>query len=81
MQVLGNELFAFLRERFYRSERVLGEMKRGREQINRLFLQFLERPGEIGSRVESRAKRDGLRRVVCDYMAGMTDRFLLRQEV
>jgi len=81
MQVLGNELLAFLRERFYRSERVLAEMGRGREQIKKLFLQFLERPNEIGPKVESRAKRDGLRRVVCDYMAGMTDRFLLRQEV
>jgi len=77
MQVLGNELLAFLRQRFYRSERVLAEMQRGREHIERRFHEFLTMPGEIPAKVASRVERDGLKRVVCDYMAGMTDRFLL----
>jgi dGTPase len=80
IQVFGDELLRFLRDRFYLSERVLAEMELGREQIKRLFQQFLERPDEIVSKVGSRLERDGLKRVVCDYMAGMTDRFLLRQE-
>lgn len=81
MQVLGDELLRFLRERFYHSERILAEMERGRERLTRLFQQFLETPDEIPAKVASRAKRDGLKRVVCDYMAGMTDRFLLRLEI
>ncbi|MHC4079319.1 MAG: dGTP triphosphohydrolase [Planctomycetota bacterium] len=81
MQVLSNELLAFLRERFYRSEPVLADMQAGGEKIRRLFADFLERPSEIPPKVSSRAERDGIRRVVCDYMAGMTDRFLLQQEV
>ena len=78
MQVLGDELLRFLRERFYRSERILAEMEQGRAQLTRLFQQFLERPDEIPPKVASRAKRDGLKRVVCDYMAGMTDRAVAR---
>jgi dGTPase len=81
MQVLGNELLAFLRERFYRSERILAEMQRGREQMIELFRHFLAKPDEIPAKATARIKRDGLKRVVCDYMAGMTDRFLLRLEI
>ncbi len=80
MQVQSSELLAFLKEHFYRSERVLSDMRAGREKIEGLFCRFLEHPAEIPPKARSRAERDGLRRVVCDYMAGMTDRFLLRQE-
>lgn len=79
MQVLANELLVFLRERFYRSARVLEVMHAGQDRIRNVFAHYLAHPEEMSDRFRSRIGRDGLHRSVCDYVSGMTDRFLLRQ--
>jgi dGTPase len=76
--VMANELLEFLRERFYRSERVLAVMRDGAARIRRCFEQLVGAPGDLPAPQRERIERDGLQRVVCDYIAGMTDRFLLK---
>jgi dGTPase len=78
MTVLAQELLAFLRERFYRSRRVLSVMEEGQARIRTAFAHFEARPNQLPEPVQRRIATDGLRRTVCDYVAGMTDRFLLR---
>ena len=34
-------------------------------------------PGQLPPRFQEQLERDGIHRVVCDYIAGMTDRFAL----
>ncbi|MDD5692857.1 MAG: deoxyguanosinetriphosphate triphosphohydrolase, partial [Candidatus Omnitrophica bacterium] len=34
-------------------------------------------PAQLPSEVQLKIPKDGLRRVVCDYIAGMTDRYAL----
>lgn len=77
MIVLAQELLAFLRDRFYRSARVLEVMAEGRRRIHAIFGRLVRAPGELPAHVAARIPRDGVERVVCDYIAGMTDRFLL----
>src|SRR5690606_4997720 len=77
MVVLAQEVLAFLRDRFYRSERVLAVRHGGGERIGRVFRRLCARPEELPTHVRARVPRDGLERVVCDYIAGMTDRFLM----
>jgi dGTPase len=77
MIVLSQELLAFLRQRFYRSPRVLAAMADGRNQIRTVFARLLRDPAEMPAHVVERIARDGRERVACDYIAGMTDRFLL----
>lgn len=42
-----------------------------------LFAYYLAHPEDIGERTRRRVDRDGLHRAVCDYIAGMTDRYAL----
>jgi len=46
--------------------------------LNGLFQSFLREPGQLPQGVRQRAEAKGdLPRAVCDYIAGMTDRFAL----
>ena len=63
----------------YRSEFVLGKMAKGRRKIGEVFGRLVREPGEMPDAVQRRIEVDGLERTVCDYVAGMTDRYLLKQ--
>lgn len=76
--VESEELFALLRERFYRSRRVLVVMERGQERIRRAYEHFVSYPEELSDRARRRLDADGVERTACDHVAGMTDRYLLR---
>lgn len=78
MTVQAQELLEFLRERFYRSPRVLAVMHDGAARIRALFTRLLAAPQELPASARARLERDGLHRMICDYVAGMTDRYLLR---
>jgi dGTPase len=78
MTVLAQELLEFLRQRFYRSERVLSVMHDGATRIRHLFTRLVAAPQQLPDSARARVERDGLHRAICDYIAGMTDRFLLR---
>jgi dGTPase len=71
------ELQDFLLERLYRHERVVREMSKGGECVRALFERFMSRQDELPEDFRARIDRDGKERVVCDYIAGMTDRFAL----
>jgi dGTPase len=45
--------------------------------LEELFHYFLKHPDEIGEGAQKRVKKHGLRRAVCDYIAGMTDRYVM----
>ncbi|HAU38409.1 MAG TPA: deoxyguanosinetriphosphate triphosphohydrolase [Phycisphaerales bacterium] len=51
------------------THRILGEM----------FRAFLTDPDRLPQRYRRRIEQDGLHRVLCDYLAGMTDRFCLAE--
>jgi dGTPase len=78
MAVMAQELLEFLRQHFYRSERVLTVMNDGARRIRSLFAHLQRAPALLPESARRRLDRDGRERVLCDYIAGMTDRFLLR---
>ncbi len=47
------------------------------ERLEQLFLYLLEHPAEVGDQARQRMDRVGLHRAVCDYLAGMTDRYVM----
>jgi len=75
--VLGHEVLEFLRAKFYRSRRVLEVMEHGSDRIRRAFERFVGAPDDLPAAVRARVETDGLERTVCDYVAGMTDRYLV----
>lgn len=75
MHTLKTELERFLRERVYSHPRVLRMMNKGRRIVRRLFEEFTKNPKLLAKRYQDRIGEYGVYRVVCDYIAGMTDRY------
>ncbi len=75
----GNEaLKQFLRKHVYRHYKVNRAMSRARRVVEGLFAQFLEEPELLPTEWQEQCDRPGTRvtaRIVCDYIAGMTDRY------
>jgi dGTPase len=69
----------FLNARLYSNAAIAEEREHSVEALDALFTLFLENPGRMPPNYVEQAKREPLHRVVCDYIAGMTDQFLLRQ--
>jgi dGTPase len=78
MAVAAQELLDFLRARFYRSDRVLAVMQDGAARIRRLFAELRADPSRLPEGARRRIADEGLDRTVCDHIAGMTDRYLMR---
>jgi dGTPase len=78
--VLIRELKGFLYQRMYRHWRVMRMAAKAQRMLEALFRAYTEEPGQLPEPVQLRAAAgDPLQRVVCDYMAGMTDRFALEE--
>ena len=71
------ELKNFLMENLYLHQHVVRMTEKGKRFIKELFRLYIDAPQQLPSHVRKRAKEDGLYRAVCDYIAGMTDRFAL----
>ncbi|WP_243028505.1 deoxyguanosinetriphosphate triphosphohydrolase [Thermus albus] len=71
------ELKAFLKERFYRHPEVLRERRKAEIVLEQLFHTYTRYPEILPKEVQARIPKGGLERAVCDYIAGMTDRYAL----
>lgn len=72
---LKAELEKFLHQNVYRQHRVMRMAVKGQRLITALFVEFCRVPCLLPERYGQRLEREGRERVVCDYLAGMTDRF------
>jgi len=73
------ELKAFLMRRMYRNERVVHLEAEARKTITALYEVYVADPGLLPVHVARREEIDGRPRMVCDYISGMTDRFIVEQ--
>ena len=71
------ELKRFLFNNLYRHHKVDKMRVKAEIFITRLFETYLHYPNLLPPKYQARFERSGLQRVVCDYIAGMTDRFAL----
>ena len=69
------ELEAFLHEKLYHHYRVVRMMSKAKRFIRELFQAYLADPRQLPDHYRQAAKTEGLHRVICDYIAGMTDRY------
>ena len=70
-----DELHAFLMERVYCHPENRRHQIASQAMLKRLFEHLLASPDDLPRRYQSRLDTEGLHRVVCDYVSGMTDRF------
>jgi dGTPase len=72
------QLEQFLSANFYHHERLLEAAKNTRRWLTELFGQLCRDPHRMPSYFRDFIPQYGLERAVCDYIAGMTDRYCLR---
>jgi dGTPase len=69
------ELAAFLNEKLYRHFRILKMAEKAKRFITEIFREYQRNPGQLPPSFHARIAEEGRERVICDYLAGMTDRF------
>ncbi len=67
----------FLYQNVYYHPRVAEVNQRACEMLREVFEAYLNDPAQLGEAATQRLEQEGLARTVCDYIAGMTDRYLI----
>jgi len=81
MQVLHQELKSYLYKNFYRHEKVVTMNQHAEAVIEKIFTSYMSDLGLLPEEYQKQARLDDSTdknqqaRTVCDYIAGMTDRF------
>jgi dGTPase len=75
VRALKTGLEEFLHLRVYRHARVVRMATKGQKFLRELFEAFCRTPEQLPERYAQRARSGPVERAVCDYLAGMTDRF------
>src|SRR5205823_5261685 len=75
------EMKTYLYQNMYRNYRVVRMAKKAEHFITSLFQAYMSEPEQLPNSTHERIKHgeDPLPRVVCDYIAGMTDRYALQE--
>jgi len=77
LQRANRDLRRFLYQNLYFHPKVAGRNQRACELLRRVFEAYLEKPELLGVASARRVEEEGLYRTVCDYVSGMTDRYLV----
>ncbi|MBA4398982.1 MAG: deoxyguanosinetriphosphate triphosphohydrolase [Chloroflexi bacterium] len=75
----NRQLKDFLYNRLYRHYRVVRMAVKAEGLIAQLFKAYRKEPTVLPGHVQVRMKEIGLERTICDYIAGMTDRYAIEE--
>ncbi len=76
---LNLELRDFLYQNLYYNPVVHGPNLRAVRMLDDLFNYYLKHPGQVGEQTRKRFRKEGRHRAICDYLAGMTDRYAMQE--
>ena len=72
-----NRLRSFLFERVYRNPVAKGEESKAQDMLIRLYYYFVDHPEQLPALYRNRLSADLVEQCVCDFIAGMTDRYAI----
>jgi dGTPase len=75
----NSALRKFLYKNVYYHPRVAEVNRRACEMLRKVFEAYVVDPARLGEAATKRIESEGLHRTVCDYIAGMTDRYLIEE--
>jgi dGTPase len=75
----NSDLRKFLYQNVYYHPRVAAVNERACEMLRKVFEAYITSPDLLGDSAVRRIEAEGLHRTVCDYIAGMTDRYLMEE--
>lgn len=79
MQRRNRELKDFLYANLYRHYRVVRMAVKAERLLTDLFLAYQDEPEILPDHVQASIDERGLERTICDYIAGMTDRYAIEE--
>jgi dGTPase len=79
MGEMNSELRSFLQTHLYRHYRVVRMAVKAQRLVTDLFRTYVQEPTQLPNPIQARLQEGDPYRVVCDYVAGMTDRFALEE--
>ncbi|WP_449241230.1 deoxyguanosinetriphosphate triphosphohydrolase [Desulfoscipio gibsoniae] len=74
-----DELRQFLFDHVYIDSEAKGEEGKARHVLQYLFAHWVKHPRDLPEEHRARSRTVGVERAVCDYIAGMTDRYAIAQ--
>ena len=77
--VLNQELKDFLYSHMYQHFRVVRMQTKAERIVEDLFAAYVGKPEILPPETQTKARESELYRTVCDYLAGMTDRFAIQE--
>ncbi|MEN4010941.1 MAG: deoxyguanosinetriphosphate triphosphohydrolase [Chloroflexota bacterium] len=75
----NRQLKDFLYNRLYRHFRVVRMAVKAERLLSELFYAYREQPSILPHHIQERIPRTGPERTICDYIAGMTDRYAIEE--
>ena len=78
-RTLNRELRRYLYKNLYFNAAVNEPHLRARQLLKDIFGYYLKHPKEIGESARKHIRKTGKHRAVCDYIAGMTDRYAIAE--
>ncbi len=79
LRAMNRELKDFLYANMYQHYRVVRMQTKAELFLEDLFRAYLQNPKILPLEVQARAEEGPFHRAICDYIAGMTDRFALQE--
>lgn len=74
-----NDLRKFMFENIYIGSEAKKEESKVKYIIKELYMHFINNPDDIPEEMKVKLPKEDIHRVVCDYIAGMTDRYALNK--
>ena len=69
------DLRSYMFEKVYRTPVAKGEESKAKDMLSRMFAYYMSHPEELPEDFQPQLSFDGMERTVCDYIAGMTDKY------
>ncbi|MEX2143471.1 MAG: deoxyguanosinetriphosphate triphosphohydrolase [Anaerolineales bacterium] len=79
MQRRNSELKKFLFKHMYNHPRVVRMAEKAARVLSDIFEAYIKEPAMLPYEYQALVKERGLQRTVCDYLAGMTDRYAVQE--
>ncbi len=79
MSAEKSQLQSFLHDQLYRDPHCVRVSQKGRRMVAALFQEFVREPAQLPRDYLQRCGEIGRERAVCDYIAGMTDRYAVQE--
>ena len=74
-----SRLREFMFENVYRNPVAKGEESKAQDMLRRLFECYVSDPDRLPPEFQDIREREGVERAVCDYIAGMTDKYAVEK--